>query len=438
MNHAHPRHLAGIFFKVKAPSLCGVSDPKETTPMPDPLKAASPHTSPTPGALSAAPPPATEFITGADPEWRALDPVSPGDPAALATFREAESSIRDELGSVVGAESLVVLAGLGTSLSIVDSSGARCAPTMTDLWEDLKQLPSYSPATPRLNPALLSDANFEHVLSDAQARSALDPGCVELSTFIKAAERLVLERCSFIADDTALPSHETFLRKVARRSTRLQRAQLFTTNYDLAFEAAARNARFNVIDGFGYGGREFDGSSFDLDYVRRRANEQPVLEPNVFHLLKLHGSVDWEQDGRAIKKTQSSPGTPVLIYPSATKYQLSYQQPYLEFMSRLQIALRQPDVGLIVVGFGFNDEHIAAPIQAALRGNIGLRAIVVDPAARAATRSATMDLVEDLIRRGDRRLSILRGTFDDIVRRLPDVPQMEERDAHADRLQKRP
>lgn len=379
----------------------------------------------------------TEFITGANPVWQTLDQPSPADDTALAALREAEAALREELGFVVGAENLVVLAGLGTSLSVLDASGARCAPTMADLWIHLTKLPSFGPAAGKLTADLLKEANFEHVLSDAQARSALDPGCVELSTFIEAAERLVLDKCSFIDEDTALPSHEMFLRKVARRSTRLQRSQLFTTNYDLAFEVAARRARFNVIDGFGYGGRDFDGSSFDLDYVRRRPNEQPVLEPNVFHLLKLHGSVDWEQAGSAIRKTSGVPTNPVLIYPSATKYQLSYQQPYLEFMSRLQIALRQPNVGLIVVGFGFNDDHIVAPVQAALRSNIGLRAVVVDPAARVVNRSETMESIEDLISRGDRRLSILKGTFDDLVRRLPDVPQLEERDAHADRLAKR-
>ena len=191
-----------------------------------------------------------------------------------------------------------------------------------------------------------------------------------------------------------------------------------------------------MIDGFGYGGQDFDGASFDLDYVRRRPNEALALEPSVFHLLKLHGSVDWDAVGGGVRKVPglAKPANPVLIYPSAAKYQLSYQQPYLEFMSRFQIALRQPDVGLLVVGFGFNDDHLVAPIEAALRSNIGLRAVIVTPGARDGSRSKSLEWIETLIQRGDRRLTLLRGTYDDLVRLLPDVPARDERDAHADRI----
>lgn len=233
-----------------------------------------------------------------------------------------------------------------------------------------------------------------------------------------------------------MDTHELFLRKVARRSTRLQRTQIYTTNYDLAFEAAARGARFNVIDGFGYGGTHFDGASFDLDFVRRRQSEPLTLEPSVFHLLKLHGSVDWDLAGREVQKVPGykKPKQPVLIYPSASKYQLSFQQPYLEFMSRFQIALRQPDVGLVVVGSGLNDEHLVAPIEAALRSNVGLRAVFVTPGAKHSERSETFSWIEDLIRKGDKRLTVLCGTFDDLVKHLPDMPTREERDAHADRI----
>lgn len=138
-----------------------------------------------------------------------------------------------------------------------------------------------------------------------------------------------------------------------------------------------------------------------------------------------------------IQKVPDTPTNPVLIYPSAAKYQLSYQQPYLEFMSRFQMALRQPDVGLIMVGFGFNDDHLNAPIEAALRSNIGLRAVVVTPGARSSDRAESIRWIEDLIQRGDRRLSMFTGTFDDLVQRLPDMPPQEERDAHVERVSQR-
>lgn len=393
---------------------------------------------PAPPAESRADPPRLEAIGAyTNGTWRTVRASKDDSDETKAEAAAAEAALRDELGLIVNAETLIVLAGSGTSLGLVQSDGTKKAPSMGALWDDVSALPEFSAVENKLNADLVMHRNLEHVLSDAQARQALNPEDTDLRDFVAAAEARVLERCSFVDDNTDVNAHEIFLRKVARRSTRLQRTQLFTTNYDLAFETAARRARFNVIDGFGYGGHEFDGGSFDLDYVRRRPNEQLALEPSVFHLLKLHGSVDWTADGTTIRKVTDKPENPVLIYPSAAKYQLSYQQPYLEFMSRFQIALRQPDVGLILVGFGFNDDHLNAPIESALRGNIGLRAVVVTPGARREGRAESINWVEDLIQRGDRRLSMFTGTFDDLVQHLPDMPPQEERDAHLERVTQR-
>ncbi|WP_416442557.1 SIR2 family protein [Leucobacter sp. HNU] len=369
--------------------------------------------------------------------WQEIDDTLPEDDDAQRTLQEtALASLREELSLITNSETLIVLAGSGASLGITDDLGVPCAPSMADLWNEVEKLPSFATVSGDLAPAPIAAKNLEHVLSDAQARAMLDPSDTNLATFITEAEDIVWSKCSFIDDHSELGSHELFLRKVARRSTRLQRAQIFTTNYDLAFESAARRTRFNVIDGFGFGGRDFDGGSFDLDYVRRLPNEPLALDPSVFHLLKLHGSVDWTAVEGGVQKVfgGAKPPEPVLIYPSATKYQLSYRQPYLEFMSRFQIALRQPDVGLIVVGFGFNDDHLSAPIEAALRSNIGLRAVFVSFGARDPKRAKSMDWIEQLITKGDRRLTILETTFDEFVRVMPEAPAREERDAHVDRV----
>lgn len=384
------------------------------------------------GVSARATPDVLSGFTGSS--WQSLEADSEADDDTKAASAAAKSSLRDELGLVVNAETLVVLAGSGTSLGITSASSDQSPPRMSDLWTAVSGIAAFKDVESKLSADVVATENLEHVLSDAQARLALEPSDSNLAAFVDEAEDIVWQRCNFIDETSDVGAHELFLRKVARRSTRLQRSQIFTTNYDLAFEAAARRARFAVIDGFGYGGHEFDGGSFDLDYVRRRPNEQLMLEPSVFQLLKLHGSVDWTASGSTVSKAVGKPENPVLIYPSAAKYQMSYQQPYLEFMSRFQIALRQPDVGLLVVGFGFNDEHLNAPIAAAIRSNIGLRAVVVTPGAKDPRRAQSIAWIEDLIRRGDRRLSIFTGTFDDLVRHLPDVPPLEERDAHVDRI----
>lgn len=352
-----------------------------------------------------------------------------------------KARFQDDMVSLLNSEHLVVLAGLGASIGVSSSDGTKQAPSMSALWEKVAQYPDFDQIETLLSQGIVDNENFEFMLSDAQARLALieEPSEKELlEDFVSHAEQLVWEGCNFIDESSKLPYHEALLRRIARRSTRLQRAQVFTTNYDLAFEQAAANIRAKVIDGFGFGRDVFEPSSFDLDFVRRRPNDQPTLEPNVFQLLKLHGSVDWNGPEYSIKKIEpsSKPEEPVLIYPSATKYQRSYQQPYSELMSRFQMALRQPNVGFIVVGFGFNDAHIVAPIQAALQSNVGLKMLVVDPGTRSEYRSDTFAQIEQLIDLQDNRLSLLEGTFKDLLSYLPELSSEDEHSTHLDRAER--
>jgi hypothetical protein len=273
--------------------------------------------------------------------------------------------------------------------------------------------------------------NVESLLSACQFKLALGPDTL-VERFLKAAEKVILKLCSFVDSTTDLTSHEVFQRKIARRQTRLTRTQIFTTNYDLAFEAAASRINFNVIDGFGLGAqRAFDGNAFDLDIVRRRSGEALALEPNVLQLFKLHGSVDWDETAQGVVR-EASPKVPVLIYPSQNKFQMSFRPPYLESMSRFQMALREPDVALVVVGFGFNDAHIVAPIEAAIRSNVGLRVLVVNPSIEGST-SPTIARLENLVTAGDRRVLFLQASFDEFVGMIPDTSPQDEREIHDSR-----
>ncbi|MFF1385604.1 SIR2 family protein [Arthrobacter sp. NPDC058288] len=342
--------------------------------------------------------------------------------------------MKDELLRALTSDSLIVLTGLGTSLGIPPVAESK-APNMWDLWEKVSVLDGFAFASGDVPAEILEAQNIEHFLSHIQAKLSINDDC-ELSDFLAKAQDVILDACSFVGPQSELDIHQLFLRKIGRRSARLQRTKLFTTNYDLAFEEAAARARFHIIDGFGLAShRDFEGALFDLDFVRRGTNDRLILEGNVLHLLKLHGSVDWERSGASTRRVSGKPKDPVLIYPSANKYQLSFRQPYLEMMSRFQMALRLPDVSLLVVGFGFNDEHIVAPIEAAIRGNVGLRLIVVDPGIRAESkRSKSLTWLERLAQDGDHRISLLEGRFDDLVRMMPDASEFDERQAHADRI----
>lgn len=370
-------------------------------------------------------------VTFADQAWTALDLNA----EASETEHDAVSRIREEtaerLLAILAAERLVVLTGLGTSLGIKADDGTRPAPTMADLWDAAAELDDFEVAK-ALVPEAEERKDIELLLSRCQFALALgqDDG---LGDFLKGAEAEILRRCQFVTNEVSLPTHELFLRKVARRSVRLPRTQLFTTNYDLAFERAADVAGFHLVDGFRLGEpRRFDGSAFDLDFVRRRVGERPIFEPNVAQLLKLHGSVDWDGVEGDIVRTPE-PANPVLIYPAHSKFQLSYERPYLECMARFQMALREPDVALVVIGFGFQDEHLAAPIRAAVQSNVGLRLAVVTPSAHE-TSNRHLAYLSELILRGDRRITLLATDFDRFTGLLPEIAPRDEREVHEQRL----
>ena len=350
----------------------------------------------------------------------------------------ASEGLERFVSEVLLAENLVVLCGLGSARSARNCRGVVAAPSMSDLWAaaEAKAGANFSEISANAKYKKVGPAdNIEVLLSACQLANAFSESD-SLTTFISETEALIVSKCRFVDGNTDLSTHETFLRKVARRSTRQPRLKLFTTNYDLCFEAAAYRIHLVVVDGFSHANpQEFDGSYFGYDFVRREQDrESPDYIPNVFHLYKLHGSVDWELHDRLIRRS-AEPEKPLIIYPRHSKFELSYDQPFLEMMSRLQLGLRQPNTGLLVVGFGFNDFHIAQPILSAVRSNVGLRCLIVDPALEGSTNEYLTECSQ-LAMAGDHRLGLFSGTFEELVPRIPDLVAETEAELHRKRLLK--
>jgi hypothetical protein len=349
----------------------------------------------------------------------------------------AAAALNRHLTSVLLAERLVILTGLGTSRCVADEDGKSLAPTMADLWQAAKTIAGDK------FPALLERAGWndtwrediELLLSRCQMALELKEDD-ELRTFVVETERAIVAACRFVAPGQALPVHEAFLRRVARRSTNLPRTQLFTTNYDLAFETAAAATGFAIIDGFSHTyPQRFDGAYFDQDFAsrdRERAAVPVDWVPNVLQLHKLHGSVDWAEAGGEVRR-DFGVESPLIVYPRSSKFEASYQQPFLELMARFQAALRRPETGLLIVGSGFNDEHITQPIMAALRANVRLTAIVVSPGLETSDNES-VETVRRLIAGGDRRLVLLAGTFEQFVPIVPDLVAETQAERHQARL----
>jgi hypothetical protein len=397
--------------------------------------------------------------------WKTVE-LEKKDDSGKAISDEAMLEVTRSLSDCFRCNNLVVLTGLGTSLNVNVKEppankpllrealeGKRIAPTMGDLWDAVKNKneETFDKVFSLSKCPDGSKGNIETLLSYCKVASDFIDNKEDKSiivNFIKSAEGTIRDSVRFLTPDDELGVHADFLRRLARRSSRKVRSKIFTTNYDLCFEYAARHGRYVVIDGFSHTiPQVFDSLFYSYDVVKRDSNpDSHDFIPNVFHLYKMHGSVDWakNQETGEIEKDDKSEA-PVLVYPRNTKYELAFEQPYLEMMSAFQAAIRQPDTGLLVLGFGFNDNHIAEPILSAINSNLHLKVVVCDPALGTTeqngvridgtdTKNPYLTKIRYLIEHGDARLSLVKSTFKEIVPCLPDIAAETDLEQHVERV----
>lgn len=295
--------------------------------------------------------------------------------------------LKEILLAALQMQNIVVLAGSGTSL------GLNGGPSMRALWDactkEDNQYSSEAKEVCRLVGYDISNdnnVNIEELLSICESYLQIkinnsEPKKVE--NYINHCKKIILEKCRFNKSPDFLEAHKQFIHRLSRRRIRDSRLKVFTTNYDTAFEEAAGELGIVVIDGFSFAfPRQYDARFFDYDIVRRGFNkfsDADYLE-GVFKLFKLHGSINWEKNTSAIiENINVTSENSCIIFPARGKYQQSYLQPHLELMARYLSALREPNTCLIIVGFGFNDDHLSEPIISAIKSNPYLKVIIVNP-----------------------------------------------------------
>lgn len=387
---------------------------------------------------------------------------APPDSGEVAKPDAATQEARRVLSDLFRCNNLVVLSGLGTSLCVKPHPEGAAPPTMKVLWdlvatrvndELVAGVPSFSEVLDVVGYTGLPH-DIEALLSRCRlAESFLaDPQRAAVISFITLAEDEIAKATNFVRANHDLPVHSEFLRRTARRTNRKSRTKIFTTNYDRCFEEAGRQGRYIVLDGFSHTSPQtFDAVNFTYDIVRRsKESDTQDFIPNVFHLYKLHGSIDWTRDATTgeIYKWHGT-DKPLLIYPRNSKFELAFEQPYLEMIAALQAALREPNTGLLVIGFGFNDTHIAEPIMSAIRSNLSLKAVVVGPylapSAPAEGQVPTpgealtnryLKRIQDLAGSGDARLALLNCGFETLMPYVPDLAAESDMEQHVERLRR--
>lgn len=148
-------------------------------------------------------------------------------------------------------------------------------------------------------------------------------------------------------------------------------ADVVTTNYDRLLEVAAAIASVRVDTMF-YG--------HTLGRLDERLSREELLEPATYtgagvrvklrtrghvRLAKPHGSLDWfEYNGTYVRSEIEMPGARQIVAPGGSKYRLGYDVPFDLQRSRANAAINNASA-FLVVGYGFNDDHLETHLKAA-------------------------------------------------------------------------
>lgn len=210
----------------------------------------------------------------------------------------------------------------------------------------------------------------------------------EISAKLKGLVKDLLENEKTLKNDKSGKSWNllgNFLMSFAARSGGKDRLNLFTTNYDRVLEETADLIGLRLVDRFvGSLAPVFRSSRLDVDYHYNPPGirGEPRYLEGVVRYTKMHGSLDWFQCGKLIRRMGVSFGasdiTPYLtedgadnkrefiIYPNSAKDRETAEYPYVDLFRDFAAAICRPNSTLVTYGYGFGDSHINRIIEDAL------------------------------------------------------------------------
>lgn len=148
---------------------------------------------------------------------------------------------------------------------------------------------------------------------------------------------------------------------------------IFTTNYDLFIENAVNDlqshSRFIFNDGAsGYFERILNSSNYNQVVAYKGINDNYISEIPSINLIKSHGSVNWEYKDDKVIVSNIVFDNPMVVRPTGYEEQETFINNYFHDMLRkFQIELDKPQSILIIIGFSFQDKHIAKMVKRALQ-----------------------------------------------------------------------
>ena len=314
--------------------------------------------------------------------------------------KELRNRIEPWLTSLFQSEHLSLLAGSGLTHAVHYLAAGKGAAGMGALALSHHQTEINQAAETAAEAAGREKGNLEDQLRVAnellrgleilQQKTEAEALRTELQTGMQDFAKSILKSEEGIASaaedkrEEAFNTLVTFLMSFASRTGARDRLNIFTTNYDRLIEAGAELAGLHLLDRFlGKLMPIFRSSRLDLDmhYNPPGIRGEPRYLEGVARYTKLHGSVDWVQTGKDIRRIGlpfgaasvdpylQAPGLSeasahgLMIYPNAAKDRETADYPYVELFRDLAAAACRPNSTLVTYGYSFGDEHINRVIR---------------------------------------------------------------------------
>ncbi|TYC60893.1 fibronectin-binding protein (FBP) [Zoogloea oleivorans] len=314
--------------------------------------------------------------------------------------KELRNRIEPWLTSLFQSEHLSLLAGSGLTHAVHYLAAGKGAAGMGALALSHHQTEINQAAAKAAEAAGREKGNLEDQLRVAnellrgleilQQKTEAEALRTELQTGMRDFAKSILKSEEGIAGaaedkrEEAFNTLVTFLMSFASRTGVRDRLNIFTTNYDRLIEAGAELAGLHLLDRFlGKLMPIFRSSRLDLDmhYNPPGIRGEPRYLEGVARYTKLHGSVDWVQTGKDIRRIGlpfgaasvepylQAPGLSeasaheLMIYPNAAKDRETADYPYVELFRDLAAAVCRPNSTLVTYGYSFGDEHINRVIR---------------------------------------------------------------------------
>lgn len=156
--------------------------------------------------------------------------------------------------------------------------------------------------------------------------------------------------------------YSKFYKKIFNmRDVNKNKLSIFTTNYDLFNEIGLENNDITYTTGFNQNIiPNFDISQFKHRKVDTQSLYKDKWQParKEANIYKIHGSINWVEKDEKLIIDNNSDSENVIIYPTMMKHAQTRQSPYSELFRELTNCLQRPNSSLVVIGYGFSDEHI--------------------------------------------------------------------------------